>query len=679
MIPRSFIDDLIARVDIVELIDSAVPLKRSGKNYSACCPFHKEKTPSFTVSPDKQFYHCFGCGQSGNAIGFMMEYYRHDFVESVETLARRVGLEVPRETNQQEAQQRSINKSLYDLLEKANVHYQQQLRIAPDKTRAINYLKSRGLDGAIAKHFQIGYAPPGWNLLLNSDTVASYQAEQLVKAGLTIAKNDQGTHDRALQYDRFRDRIIYPIRDSRGRCIGFGGRVLGDDKPKYLNSPETSVFNKGKELYGFYEAKQADNKLSKVIVVEGYMDVIALAQMGVRNAVATLGTAIGSDHLHLILRNVNEVIFCFDGDKAGRQAAERALHNSLPFLQDGRQFRFLFLEEGEDPDSVVRKDGPELFIHKANNAQVLSEFLFAQLGQNLNLDSMDGRATLAKQATPLINQMPKGLFYEMMIGRLAEITQLDRSVVSQSLQNAEQDAINKANKRAALNAPEHSQPQKQPRRAHSNNNQHAATHNDLPPMEAYSGTSYSDNGMPNELNHYEQDGYSESFGNQTFNGSSLGSGSFNNNSSSGNALGNSSEPRVSTVQKVLSCLLRQPELALNCEVPEEVYKLKVHDIDLLIELLNYIKSTQEETQQPASTAMILGHWHNTKDGYLLASLAAAEPLLDSPAWEVEFQDAIKTLIKQFFHQEISLVTGSNEEDKARLKQLFTEKQRFNLS
>ena len=450
MIPRSFIDDLVARVDIVELIDSAVPLKRTGKNYSACCPFHKEKTPSFTVSPDKQFYHCFGCGQSGNALGFMMEYYRSDFVEAVETLASRAGLEVPRETNPQQSQQHSANKALYEVLEKANQHYQRQLRQAPDKERAINYLKGRGLSGQIAKHFQVGYSPPGWNLLLNEESLRPYKAEQLVEAGLTIAKNEQGSKDRALQYDRFRDRIIFPIRDSRGRCIAFGGRVLGDDKPKYLNSPETPVFNKGKELYGFYEAKQANNKLSKVIVVEGYMDVIALAQMGVNNAVATLGTAIGSDHLHLLFRSVSEVVFCFDGDTAGRQAAERALHNALPFLQDGRQLRFLFLDEGEDPDTVVRKDGPELFEHNANNAKPLSEFLFEHLGKDLDLSSMDGRASLAKQATPLINQMPKGLFYEMMIGRLAEITKLDNSVIAKSLQDAEQLAAKKAEERAAL-------------------------------------------------------------------------------------------------------------------------------------------------------------------------------------------------------------------------------------
>ncbi len=656
MIPRYFIDDLIARVDIVELIDSAVPLKRSGKNYSACCPFHKEKTPSFTVSPDKQFYHCFGCGQSGNAVGFMMEYYRYDFVEAVENLAARLGLEVPRERDDKRAEQQSLNKALYELLETANQHYQQQLRQAPDKERAVAYLKGRGLSGQIAKQFQLGYAPPGWNHLINSETLRDYKAEQLVLAGLSIAKNEEGSKDRALQYDRFRDRIIYPIRDSRGRCIGFGGRVLGDDKPKYLNSPETPVFNKGKELYGFYEAKQANKKLDKVIVVEGYMDVIALAQMGVNYAVATLGTAIGSDHLHLLFKSVSEVIFCFDGDLAGRQAAERALHNTLPFLQDGRQVRFLFLDDGEDPDTVVRKDGPELFEHKVSSATPFSEYLFEHLGESLDLSSMDGRASLAKQATPLINQMPKGLFYEMMIGRLAEITQLSHEVIAKSLQDAEALAEQKAAERAAFSQtpnPSASKPrttqtspisQKPPSSLQSEASQ---GYTEAPPMDYYPED------MPSEA--YEsgfEDSYEPGYKDQD----------------------EAPEPRISTVNKVLSYLLRQPQLALNAEIPDEVYKLNVHNIDLLVELLSYIKSSEDDN--PVSTAMILGHWHNSKEGILLASLAAAEPLLNNQAWEQEFNDALQSLIKQFFHQEISLIRGTSDEEKARLKQLLEEKTRF---
>lgn len=636
MIPRAFIDDLIARIDLVELINASVPLKRSGKNYMACCPFHKEKTPSFSVSPEGQFYHCFGCGQSGNAISFLMDYQRMDFVESIENLASRVGVEVPREADPKQGERYAQSKSLYDLLEKASQFYQQQLRQAEDRERAVNYLKGRGLSGQIAKQFQIGYASPGWNQLINAPALAAYSAEQLVLAGLTIAKNEQGTHERSLQYDRFRDRIIFPIRDTRGRCIGFGGRVLGDELPKYLNSPETPVFNKSKELYGFYEAKQSTRHLEKVVVVEGYMDVIALAQAGISNAVATMGTSIGSDHLHLLFRSIKELVFCFDGDKAGRQAAERALHNSLPFLQDGRQIRFLFLSEGEDPDTLVRREGPELFQHKLNTATPLSDFLFDYAGRGLDLNTMDGRASLAKQATPLINQMPKSLFYEMMIARLAELTQLDRSIISQSLKEAEAQEARKAQERAAFNQ---SQTHYSPASGSAKKPTQGSHYEQLPP-EAYEHMTMDNEApLPSDYHVDDQD---------------------------------APEPRISTVNRVLTHLLRQPELAMSCEIPEEVYKLKAHNIDLLIELINYIKSAQHKV----NTAMILGHWHDTAEGYLLASLAATEPLLDAQAWEKEFEDAMNRLIEQFFSQELSKIKGTCPEEKARYHALLEEKARL---
>ncbi len=632
LIPRAFIDDVIARVDIVELIDAAVTLKRSGKNYMACCPFHKEKTPSFSVSPEGQFYHCFGCGQSGNAVSFLMDYQRMDFVEAVESLASRLGLEVPREIDARQAEQHAQGRILYEVLEQANQFYQHQLRHAPDKQRVVNYLKKRGLSGQIAKHFQIGYAPQGWDGLLKHELMAKFPAEKLVDAGLTIAKNEHGRQERSLQYDRFRDRVIFPIRDSRGRCIAFGGRVLGDEKPKYLNSPETPVFNKGKELYGLYEARQANRHLNKVIVVEGYMDVIALAQAGITNAVATLGTALGSDHLHLIFRSVHEVVFCFDGDTAGRQAAERALHNALPFMQDGRQIRFLFLAEGEDPDSEVRRDGAELFLAKVARAQPLSEYLFEQLGRDLNLDSMDGRASLAKRATPLINQMPKGLFYEMMLARLAEITHLDTATIAKSVQQAEQAALQKQAERDTW-----LKQQTQPMKTHANDG--------LPPIESYEAFSdmeseadYSFQYFPEQKTHLDE----------------------------------IEEPRISTVNRILGHLLRNPRLALDVEIPEEVYRLRAHNIDLLIEVINYIR----DAEHSVNTAMILGHWHNTENGFLLSSLALAEPLLPPDAWEQELRDAITQLAKQFFKQEIAQIKGDSEADKIRLKQLLEEQKKF---
>jgi DNA primase len=672
MIPRSFIDDLIARIDLVELINSSVPLKRSGKNYMACCPFHKEKTPSFSVNPEGQFYHCFGCGQSGNAVSFMMEYHRLEFVESIENLASRAGVEVPREVDTKQSEQHAQSKVLYQILEKANQHYQNQLRQADDKGRAVDYLKNRGLSGQIAKRFQIGYAPPGWNNLLNAEILDQYRADQLVTTGLTIAKNDEGSRDRKLQYDRFRDRIIFPIRDSRGRCIGFGGRVLGDEKPKYLNSPETPVFNKGKELYGFFEAKQADHKLSKVIVVEGYMDVIALAQMGINNAVATLGTSLGSDHLHLLFRHIKEIIFCFDGDTAGRQAAERALHNSLPFLQDGRQIRFLFLDEGEDPDTLVRKEGPELFKHQADQAQPLSEYLFDHLSQEIDLSTMDGKASLAKLATPLINQMPKGLFYEMMVARLAEITQLEKGIISKSLKEAEQLEAQKQQEReqqaAAYEQPRNRTPSNREKQAPSSAPQNSAPQSIEPHEAAYE----------QYAGYLDQENSNETFSTQAFpdyqTPNYKETGRFDENSAY-----HQEEPRVSAVNKILGYLLRHPELAKSCEIPDEVYKLRTHNIDLLIELINYISSSESKV----STAMILGHWHNTAEGFLLASLAAAEPLLDASAWEHEFKEALQRLIKQFFEQEINemqnLMSKSSlpsKEQAEKYRLLMSEKQRF---
>lgn len=425
LIPQSFIDELLDRVDLVEVVDQRVKLKRTGKNYSACCPFHEEKTPSFTVSPDKQFYYCFGCGASGNAIGFLMDYERLGFPEAVEQLSHLQGLEVPKEeqspAQQQKAQER---KSIYSLLAQADQYYRQQLRQHPKRQQAVAYLKNRGLDGHIARDYGLGFAPPGWDNLLRALGGAETERRLLIEGGMLI---DQP--ERNKRYDRFRHRIMFPIRDLRGRVVGFGGRVLGDDKPKYLNSPETPVFHKGRELYGLYEARQAYRDLPRLLVVEGYMDVVALAQFGLRYGVATLGTACGPDHLELAFKHTREVVFCFDGDQAGRTAAERALAAALPVMADGRQVKFLFLPEGEDPDSLVRQVGAEKFTHMVDMAVPLEDFLFDTLSSDLNPRSLEGRALLSKRAAPLLDQLPRGVFRELMFDRLAQRTGLNRDTL----------------------------------------------------------------------------------------------------------------------------------------------------------------------------------------------------------------------------------------------------------
>ena len=421
-IPQAFLDDLLERVDIVEVIDRRVKLRRSGKNYTARCPFHEEKTPSFSVNPDKQFYYCFGCGAGGNALGFLMDYENLDFPRAVEALAGSAGLEVPREPTrggQDNPEREQSNKALYALMEEVATYYRRQLRQHPQANRAVSYLKQRGLTGEIAKQFDLGFAPPGWHNLLKAlgDTPAQ---QALLKDSGMLVENEDGK-----LYDRFRDRVVFPIRDQRGRVVAFGGRVLGDDKPKYLNSPETAIFHKGRELYGLFQARQANRKLERLLVVEGYMDVIALAQHGISNATATLGTATSKTHLERIYRLCPEVVFCFDGDEAGRKAAVRAMEAALPCMEDGRQARFLFLPEGEDPDTMVRGGGAEHFQELVRSAMPLEQFLFESVAEGLDTSSMDGKARLSKQALPYLRQLPEGVYRQLMFQALAQRTGLD--------------------------------------------------------------------------------------------------------------------------------------------------------------------------------------------------------------------------------------------------------------
>ena len=411
-IPDAFIDDLLARSDIVEVVGARVPLKKQGREYSARCPFHDERSPSFTVSPTKQFYHCFGCGAHGTAISFLMNYDRMEFLDAVEELAKRVGMEVPRETAQQNANPES--QSLFNALEAAARFFQKQLA-AHAPARA--YLDARGVDAGTRERFGIGYAPAGFSALTDALGPDARRLQLLEKAGM-FSRNERGH-----VYDKFRDRVMFPIHDRRGRVIAFGGRVLAkEDSPKYLNSPETPLFHKGRELYGLWQVRQAHQKIARLIVVEGYMDVVALFQHGLPEAVATLGTATTPEHAELLFRNAPDVFFCFDGDAAGRRAATRAMESVLPRMRDGRQAFFLFLPDGEDPDSLVRGEGRDGFDARLRAATPLSKFFFDELSRDVQLHTLEGKGRLAERARPLLAQIPDGAFGDLMRQRLTELT-----------------------------------------------------------------------------------------------------------------------------------------------------------------------------------------------------------------------------------------------------------------
>ena len=415
-IPDAFIDDLLARSDIVEVVGSRVPLKRQGKEYAARCPFHDERSASFTVSPTKQFYHCFGCGAHGTAISFLMNYDRLEFLDAVDELAKRVGMEVPRSENPRNAQQQDEGRELYSALDAAARFFQKNLE---ESEKARTYLDGRGVDEANRTRFQIGYAPDGYSGLRDALGKDERKMKLLDRAGL-FSKNDRGH-----VYDKFRDRVMFPIFDRRGRVIAFGGRVFEkDDGPKYLNSPETALFHKGRELYGLWQVRQANQKIERLIVVEGYMDVVSLFQFGVTQAVATLGTATTPDHAELLFRNAPDVFFCFDGDAAGRRAGWKALESVLPRMKDGRQAFFLFLPDGEDPDTIVRKEGAEAFDQRLKQATPLSQFFFDELTREINLGTLDGKARLAERAKPMLAQIPDGAFGDLMKQQLGVLTGL---------------------------------------------------------------------------------------------------------------------------------------------------------------------------------------------------------------------------------------------------------------
>jgi len=423
-IPQAFIDDLLDRVDVVEVVGARLNLRKAGKNYTARCPFHDEKTPSFSVSPDKQFFYCFGCGAGGNAIGFVMDYDHLDFPAAIAQLASHAGLSLPAETVPDDVQSKRRD-ALHAMLGRADRYYREQLRDHPAAPAAVTYLKQRGVSGQIARDFGIGLAPPGWDNLLNKLGGDDDSRALLKECGLLVEQAEEGR-----LYDRFRHRIMFPIRDTRGRTLGFGARVLGDDKPKYLNSPETNIFHKGRELYGLYEAQRQLRDNSSLVLVEGYMDVVALAQHGIVNAVATLGTAATAEHLGKAYRYTHEVVFCFDGDAAGRQAARRALETCLPLMKDGRSARFLFLPQGEDPDSLVRKIGAEKFRQLIDSAHPLSQFLFDISAEGLDLTTPDHCARLSQRVAPLLKRIPLGVFHQLMLQQLAERTGIEQRALT---------------------------------------------------------------------------------------------------------------------------------------------------------------------------------------------------------------------------------------------------------
>ncbi|MFA6164542.1 MAG: DNA primase [Methylobacter sp.] len=434
-IPRQFIDELLVRVDIVDLIDSHVPLKKTGNSFVARCPFHTEKSPSFSVSRKKQFFHCFGCGASGNAISFLMDFSHLDFVEAVEDLAGFVGVEVPRESIEYQAGQKKEDlNSMYVLMEQVAAFYVEQLRASDEGKKAAEYLKNRGVSGNCAGDFMLGYAPDEWKAL-----AGRFSQKLLSEAGLLVSSENGQI------YDRFRGRIMFPIRDKRGRIIGFGGRVLDDSLPKYLNSPETPLFHKGKEVYGLYELLEKNAKPQRILIVEGYMDVIALAQYGIYYSVAALGTAASQAHLDLLFRFSSELVFCFDGDKAGREAAWRAMESAFSSLKDGRQIRIMLLPQNHDPDSLVREEGVDGFINRVQTAETLSEYFFGHFSNELNLSEMEGRAQLVNKAKPYLEKLPESVFKEMMFARLKELSGwasldvLENAATFASKQSSKQD------------------------------------------------------------------------------------------------------------------------------------------------------------------------------------------------------------------------------------------------
>tara|TARA_B110000259_G_scaffold80697_1_gene94508 strand:+ start:243 stop:2282 length:2040 start_codon:yes stop_codon:yes gene_type:complete len=665
-IPQSFIDDLLDRTDIVDLVDGHVKLKKTGRNYSACCPFHKEKTPSFSVSPDKQFYYCFGCGAGGNAIGFLMQLANLNFPEAVEELAGKAGLTVPKDDSvtskaasaASQAKTQARNQA-YDILNQASQYYQSQLRRHPDRQKAVTYLKGRGLNGQIAQRFGVGYAPTGWQNLMQELAPKAEQEQGLIDAGMVVEKEENKR-----RYDRFRDRIMFPIKDYKGRIIAFGGRVLGDDKPKYLNSPETAVFHKQKELYGLYEARQHERNLKRIMVVEGYMDVVALAQHNINYAVATLGTSTSSFHLERIFKLVSEVVFCFDGDAAGLKAADRAMHTCLPYMQDGRQARFLLLPDGEDPDSLVRQEGNDKLTARIVDATPLSDFLFQRLGQDLDPHNLEHRAKLATDASPLIAIIPKGIMRSMMHARLSKITGLDKDTLAEL---------------SALKVPTpatHSEPNPTPAaNTQASTSSQATNTGPAGDSDQNSTHDYADYhiteanpDIADNIQHWHDE---HPHAQPSEDPSLLLRQNFS-----------AVLPKVQNpAHAAIRIILRHPEVVEHVdEIPSHLAELKMQDAGVLTQLLNTVQAMHKALKRwpnPAELHIECATW----DAWpMLRQLAAMESLLPQGNYPQQLDEAISRLLghhfDERFNQLIHLASQPNADanTKKQLKDLLKEKE-----
>ena len=624
-IPQSFIDDLLARVNVLDIVEARVKLKRTGKNYSGLCPFHKEKSPSFTVNSEKQFYYCFGCGAGGNSLSFLMEHDRLSFPEAVEELAKLAGVEMPKAEGPVDHQREQRIKDIFALLEEASEYYQQQLREHPNKEIAVNYLKNRGMTGQLAARFGIGYAPPGWDNLLKKLARDEETKLRLEQAGMLINKEDSDRY-----YDRFRERIMFPIRDMRGRVIAFGGRVLGDEKPKYLNSPETDTFHKSRELYGLYEARKFNQTLERLIIVEGYMDVVGLAQYGIGYAVATLGTATTAQHLERLLKMVPEVIFCFDGDEAGRKAAKRALDTTMPVITDGKQARFLFLPEGEDPDSLVRQEGCDAFEQRLRDSLPLSDFFFKTLEEGADMSSLDGRARFSNQALPLIDQMQPGILKQMMQEKISELTGLSLEQLI---------SVNNLQETTAA----HSEPGPEY----------------YPAEPAYSDDGYFD--YPPEQNSFRQDkkpGKSFNKGNKKFRQPPPPPG--------GSAV------HFNPASTAVSILLHLPSLASQCGSLEILNHSSDNSEQLLYQLSHYLQ------ENPGVTPGILAvdwqeHDHLRPLIRQLNEIAHQTPIIDASNARQVLSDSLNRLQERHLDREILQLKSQphlSADDKQRLNQLI---------
>ncbi len=667
-IPQEFIDTLLDRTDIVDVVDSRVKLKRSGRNYSACCPFHKEKTPSFSVAPDKQFYYCFGCGAGGNAIGFLMELEHLSFPEAVEELARKVGMDVPKQEQNlspaaiaaQQAKTQARNQA-YDLLEHANLYYQKQLRQHAQKNQAVNYLKDRGLSGQIAQRFGIGFAPPGWHNLLDAISTSEQTQQALIDNGMAVKKQDSQR-----VYDFFRERIMFPIRNSKGKVIAFGGRVLGDAKPKYLNSPETAVFHKEQELYGLYEARQHERNLKRILVVEGYMDVVALAQHKINYAVATLGTSTSRYHLERIFKMVSEVIFCFDGDAAGIKAAVRAMHTSVEFMSDGRQARFLLLPQGEDPDTLVRSEGAEALTTRIANATPFSEFLFQHFAEDLDVHNLEHRAKLATDIMPVIQSMPKGLMKTMMLAKLEDITGLNQDTLTQLTAVAEPVTAPAAAAEATTSMPatdEYPQPL-----ADVPDYGHMPDYHEVAP-------NYDDYTAP-----LPAPGEEPMADTDPAVGRPLGR-------QIGRQIGRQTNSHIRSVQNpaqaAIRLILRHPHLAqAHTELPSHLQALHMPEAKILVDLLTTCQTMQAHLQRAPKAAELQSECAQMEAWPLMQDLAALESLTLDGDHASQLQEAIDKLQHHYYEQRFNDVQraineASNSDEltlaKQQLRALLNEK------